>query len=101
MGGQSVMRRIKESVDFKRAKKRIERSGRYTKAMKERFGPAVIALAYDRPLDYSYRDHELRGDKKDSRECHLLFDLLLVYRYEGDDILWLDKIGSHSEILGL
>ena len=95
------MRRVKESADFKRAKKRIERSGQYTKAMKERFGPAVITLAYDKPLDYSYHDHELRGDKKGSRECHLLFDLLLVYRYEGDDILWLEKIGSHSEILGL
>ena len=96
-----MMRRIIESVDFKRAKRRIERSGKYVKAVKERLAPAVIMLAYDKPLDYSYHDHALHGDMKGSRECHIKPDLLLVYRYEGDDILWLEKLGSHSDILGL
>ncbi|MBQ3655054.1 MAG: type II toxin-antitoxin system YafQ family toxin [Synergistaceae bacterium] len=95
------MRRIKETADFKRGKRRIERSGRHAKAMKDRFARAVIMLAYNRPLDYSYRDHELHGDMEGSRECHIKPDLLLVYRYEGDDVLWLEKIGSHSEIFGL
>ena len=97
-----MMRKIKESHEFKKAKRRIERSGRYVKAMKERFLPALITLANDGALDYSYHDHELHGDYEGSRECHILFDLLLVYRYEDDDnVLWLEKLGSHSEILGL
>ena len=96
-----MMRRIMEASDFKRAKRRIERSGRYADAVKERLAPAEKMLAYDRPLDYSYHDHALRGDMEGSRECHIKPDLLLVYRYEGDDILWLEKLGSHSEVFGL
>ncbi len=38
---------------------------------------------------------------KDRCECHLAFDLVLVYKMTGDDILFLPNIGSHSEALGL
>lgn len=69
------MRRIEESGDFKRAKKRIEKGGRYRKAIKERFVPALIKLANDIPLDYSYHDHELTGNMKGYRDCHITFDL--------------------------
>lgn len=95
------MREIEESREFKQAKKRIERSGRYKKVMRERFPHAVIYLANDLPLDYSYHDHALIGDLLGYRECHLAFDLVLVYKYIDDDVLLLDKLGSHSEILGL
>ena len=95
------MRRIEESGDFKRAKKRIEKGGRYRKAMKERFVPALIKLVNDIPLDYSYHDHELTGDMKGYRDCHITFDLVLVYKYEGDDVLVLEDLGSHSKVLGL
>ena len=61
----------------------------------------VDILARDILLPYSYHDHALHGDKEGSRECHIRPDLLLVYRYEGDDLLILERLGSHSEILGL
>ncbi|MBR0256749.1 MAG: type II toxin-antitoxin system YafQ family toxin [Synergistaceae bacterium] len=89
------MRTIKQATDFKRSKKKIDRGGRYNKAMKERFEPAVLALANDEPLDYTYHDHELKGDMEGRRECHILFDLVLVYRKIGDDVLYLDDIGTH------
>ena len=95
------MRRIKKSGEFKRSQKRMERSGRYTGTIRERISHALIVLANDGVLEYSYRDHELHGKFEGSRECHILFDLLLVYRYEGDDVLWLERFGSHSEVLGL
>ena len=69
--------------------------------MKNRFEPAVIALANDEPLDSSYCDHALKVEMKGLRECHILFDLLLVYRYMGDDILLLERLNTHSEALGL
>ncbi len=93
------MRNIDESREFKKDKKRIERSGSYRKNMKQRLTTALITLANDGVLDYSYRDHELIGDKKGYRECHILFDLVLLYRYEGDDLLILERLGSHSDIL--
>ncbi len=94
------MRRIEQSSVFKRQKKRIDRSGNYRRVMDTRFKYAVLALANDHELDYSYHDHELHGNWDGYRECHLAFDLLLVYKYE-DDTLILEMLGSHSEVLGL
>ena len=95
------MRELKQSAKFKKDRKHVERSGQYGRVMKERFKPAVLALLNDEPLDISYWDHPLKGDMQGSRECHLSFDFLLVYRYEGDDILWLERLGSHSEIFDM
>lgn len=96
------MRRLEESNSFKRDKKKILRSGRYGSAIEKRFKPAVIALMNDIPLDRSYYDHPLHGDLEGCRECHILFDLLLVYRKVDDDLLILDRLDSHSRtvILG-
>ena len=38
---------------------------------------------------------------KGYRDCHITFDLVLVYKYEGDDVLVLEDLGSHSKVLGL
>ena len=95
------MRRLEESNNFKRDKKKILKSGRYGRAIEKRFKPAVIALMNDIPLDRSYYDHPLHGDMEGSRECHILFDLVLVYWKVDDDLLILDRLGSHSEVLGL
>ena len=95
------MRRIRESSVFHKQKKRVDRSGSYRKVMETRFKHAVLSLANDIELDYSYHDHELHGNWEGYRECHISFDLLLLYRYEDDDCLILEGLGSHSEILGL
>lgn len=95
-----MMRRIEQSSIFKRQKKRIDRSGGYRSVMETRFKRAVLTLANDMELDYSYHDHDLHGNWEGYRECHLAFDLLLVYRYE-DNSLILERLGSHSEVLGL
>ena len=100
MGGQ-LMRRIEKTTRFKRAMRRVEMSGRYTRAIKDRLMPALRCLAQDIPLDYSYYDHPLHGDMEGFRECHIKPDLLLVYRYEGDDVLWLERLGSHAELFGM
>ncbi len=76
-------------------------SGRHRKVMKERLAHALICLANDIPLDYSYHDHALIGNRLGYRECHLSFDLVLIYKLIDDDILLLDKLGSHTEALGL
>ncbi len=59
----------------------------------------VSKLANGERLDLKYKDHNLIGNFKDYRECHIKPDLLLVYKIE-DDILVLQcvQIGSHSEI---
>ncbi len=69
--------------------------------MEKRFKPALAALVNDEQLDPSYYDHPLHSDMEGSRECHILFDLVLVYWKVDDDLLILDRLGSHSEALGL
>ncbi|MEA3554170.1 MAG: type II toxin-antitoxin system YafQ family toxin [Campylobacterota bacterium] len=44
-----------------------------------------------------YKDHQLKGNMKDFRECHIKPDLLLIYMMD-DDVLRLVDIGSHTEL---
>lgn len=57
----------------------------------------VDLLQTGQALDKKYLDHLLSGNWKDHRECHIRPDWLLIYRYE-EDILWLVRTGSHSEL---
>ena len=94
------MRCINVTNAFKRDQKRVEKSN-FRYAVKQRFMNAVKSLANDEPLDYSYHDHALTGNLLGHRECHISFDLVLIYRFEGDNILILERLGTHTEALGL
>ena len=61
----------------------------------------IIMLASNTPLPAKYRDHALHGGLEGKRECHIRPDLLLMYRYEGDDVLVLERLGSHAELFGM
>ena len=60
----------------------------------------VIALLSEGvKLDVKYRDHDLVGNYKGARECHIEPDWLLVYEYRNDVlVLMLYRLGSHSEL---
>jgi len=45
------------------------------------------------------KDHNLKGNWKDFRECHLGGDMLLVYAVFDKEIVF-TRIGTHSEIFG-
>ncbi|HDX6298077.1 TPA: type II toxin-antitoxin system YafQ family toxin, partial [Campylobacter fetus subsp. venerealis] len=46
-----------------------------------------------------FKDHQLKGEYKDFRECHIKPDLLLVYKKDKDLLILIAfKLGSHSEI---
>jgi len=57
----------------------------------------VYNLLNGNPLDARYKDHQLKGNLRELRECHIKPDLLLVYRIENDTLELVD-IGSHSEL---
>jgi mRNA interferase YafQ len=48
-------------------------------------------------LETKYRDHQLTGNWKGHRDCHIAPDWMLIYRIAGDD-LFLERTGSHSEL---
>ena len=46
-----------------------------------------------------YRDHDLTGNYRGCRECHIEPDWLLVYEALDDIlVLMLYRVGSHSEL---
>lgn len=54
------------------------------------------------PLEEKYKDHELKGEFKGFRECHIQPDWLLMYLLE-DDILTLTLVdtGTHADLFNL
>ena len=88
------MRKIEETTRFKSDFKKIASSGRYKK---KDFLEVVKLLVNDQVLPAKYRDHNLVGNWKNYRECHIKPDWLLIYK-QYDDKLLLARTGSHSEL---
>lgn len=80
---------------FRKDLKKAKRQGKDTELLKQ----LITSLAGREPLADKYRDHALRGDYADCRECHLNPDWLLIYRLTEDE-LQLIRLGSHSELFG-
>jgi len=57
----------------------------------------VRKLIDEIPLERKHRDHLLIGNFKDSRECHIEPDWLLIYRLEGSMILF-ERTGTHADL---
>ena len=56
-------------------------------------------IAKDGTLDEKYRDHSLAGNYKETRECHIEPDFLLIYeKIEEFLILSLVRTGLHSDL---
>ena len=65
----------------------------------EKLFRAVNVLAEGGKLDARYHDHELSGNYKGTRECHIEPDWLLVYEIrEQVLVLMLYRLGSHSDL---
>lgn len=59
----------------------------------------IEILANGGVLEAKYRDHDLTGKYKGTRECHVEPDWLLVYEIRGDVlVLMLYRLGSHSDL---
>ena len=96
------MRTIDRSSSFKRDYKR-ETKGPHRATLNAAFVSVVVALANDQALPPQQRDHDLIGDWKGYRECHIRPDLLLIYQKKDTDegeFLRLARLGSHSELFG-
>ena len=59
----------------------------------------IEILASGGTLDAKYRDHDLTGNYKGTRECHVLTDWLLIDEINGNVlVLMLYRLGTHSEL---
>lgn len=59
----------------------------------------ISKLADGKALEASYHDHELSGQYKGTRECHIEPNWLLIYEIQKDVlVLMLYRTGTHSEL---
>lgn len=57
----------------------------------------VRKLVDEIPLESKHRDHLLVGNFKDRRECHIEPDWLLIYRLDGNMIIF-ERTGTHADL---
>jgi len=93
------MRRIEPTTAFRRDFKR-EKKGPHRRDIDSIVSDVAALLSEDKALPHRTRDHELSGEWRDHRECHLKPDLLLIYRKSDAHVLQLVRMGSHSELFG-
>ena len=86
---------IKYQAAFKRDYKRIVKRGYDTRLLEQ----VIELLAEQKPLPEKFRDHDLTGNYKGCRKCHIQPDWLLVYEVNNDElILYLIRTGTHSDL---
>ena len=77
--------------DLKKIKKRGYDIGLLTEVLK--------ILVSGEKLPSKYKDHELKGNYANCRECHITPDWLLIYEIvEKNLILYLTITGTHSDL---
>jgi len=59
----------------------------------------LTALINGNELLPKYKDHKLKGNYKDCRECHIYPNWLLIYRIEeSNNTITFIRTGSHSDL---
>ena len=86
---------IKFTSQFKKDLKKAKKQGRDIDKLFE----VINSLAQGAQLPNKYRDHQLSGNYKDCRECHIEPDWLLIYQViDNVLVLSLIRIGSHADL---
>lgn len=87
------MREIVWTGPFRRDVKRMQRQGKDIRLLVRVFD----LLAAGNPIPPEYMDHPLKGNWNGCRDLHIAPDWLLIYHIEND-VVYLDRTGSHAEL---
>ena len=89
------MYKIRPSTKFQKDLKKVQKRG-YDISL---LTTVLNILANGESLPPKYKDHNLSGNYKGCRECHITPDWLLIYELYNDElILYLTRIGTHSDL---
>lgn len=64
---------------------------------KQRIKLVITKLINEEKLEPKYKHHKLAGMYKGRRECHIEADWLLIYKIEGNQIIF-ERTGTHSDL---
>ncbi|MBR4824019.1 MAG: type II toxin-antitoxin system YafQ family toxin [Spirochaetaceae bacterium] len=88
---------IKKTSQFKKSYKLAVKRGLDVTLLED----VINKLKEDIPLEEKFHDHQLSGNMKLFRECHINPDWLLVYlKQESILTLTLVDTGTHSDLFG-
>ncbi|NOU00841.1 MAG: type II toxin-antitoxin system YafQ family toxin [Gallionella sp.] len=85
-----------KTKQFRKDWERLSHSGRYD--MNRLKKAMMLLIANDEPLPAEYLDHELVGEWRGFRECHIGGDFLLIYELKTDGTIIFVCTGTHSEL---
>ena len=89
------MLKIVASNQFKKDLKLAVKRGLQINKLKK----VIDTLARQEKLDRKYQDHELSGNYRGFRDCHIEPNWLLVYRTDMEVLeLYLFRTGSHADL---
>lgn len=87
------MLQLVRKSQFKKDFKKLRSSGRDL----GKFADTIRLLQDGESLPEAMNDHQLIGNYRGHRECHLSSDWLLIYKIENSCLV-LVRTGSHSEL---
>lgn len=88
------MKTLRFSHKFKKDFKRYRNDSVKLKALYEVLG----MLEKDEPIPDRYHPHMLKGDYAGCMECHIGPDFLLIWFDEETDVVYIMRLGTHSEL---
>ena len=92
---------VARSRSFEKSYRKLKKSGTLKLSVRKSLEEVIVTLSAGTRLQARHLDHQLKGEFKGYRECHIKDDLLLVYRIDEDEgVLVLMDIGSHSQLFG-
>lgn len=93
----TMPRRADFTRQFAKDWERLARTARYDMARLK--AVILLLIANDAPLGPEWKDHPLKGDWADHRECHVGGDFLLIYTLdEKANLIVFTRTGTHAEL---
>lgn len=86
---------ISPTSQFKKDLKRAEKQGKDL----NKLAIVLMALLRGKSLPQQYFDHQLTGELRGYRECHIEPDWLLMYQVKKEKkVVTLIRVGTHAEL---
>lgn len=87
------MLKIRLTKKFKKDYAMATKRGKSLNKLKK----VILILEKGEVLPYTYKDHSLKGNYINRRECHIEPNWLLIYSI-NDNVLTLERTGTHSDL---
>lgn len=59
----------------------------------------IVRLSNEEPLPSRFRDHRLKGNFREYRECHIAYDWILINKIDRNAlVLLLSRTGNHDDL---